>query len=72
VVSLRYPVLGVDDLDRAEAFWSALLGYRPRAGCAVGGARVAGDAYPDDAGFVVVEDTEGNRCCLVDVDHPVA
>jgi hypothetical protein len=32
VVSLRYPVLGVDDLDRAEAFWSALLGYRPRPG----------------------------------------
>jgi catechol 2,3-dioxygenase-like lactoylglutathione lyase family enzyme len=27
------------------------------------------DSYPDDPDFVVLADTEGNRFCIVDVDH---
>jgi catechol 2,3-dioxygenase-like lactoylglutathione lyase family enzyme len=122
MVTLRFPVLGVDDLDRAERFWSSLLDYRPRDGhrtprwstldpvsgdgpslalqlsetpvqpfprmhldlgvhgvaeqqaaadrvCALGGQRVEWDQWPDDPDFVVVQDTEGNRFCLVDLDH---
>lgn len=32
VVTLRYPVLGCDDLERAVQFWSRLLDYCPRDG----------------------------------------
>lgn len=37
--------------------------------CELGGRRVDWDQWPDDPDFVVVEDTEGNRFCLVDLDH---
>jgi catechol 2,3-dioxygenase-like lactoylglutathione lyase family enzyme len=122
MVILRFPVLGVDDLDRAVRFWSGLLGYRPREGhstprwctldpvsgdgaslalqlsttpvqpsprvhldlgvhgvaeqeaaadrvCELGGRRVDWDQWPEDPDFLVVEDSEGNRFCLVDLDH---
>ena len=122
MVTLQFPVLGVDDLDRAVRFWSSLLDYRPRDGhrtprwctldrvsgegsslalqlsetpvqpfprmhldlgvhgiaeqqaavdrvCELGGQRVEWDQWPDDPDFVVVQDTEGNRFCLVDLDH---
>jgi catechol 2,3-dioxygenase-like lactoylglutathione lyase family enzyme len=122
MLTLQYPVLGVDDLERAERFWTALLGYRSRAAhhtdrwrtldpsdgngtslalhvsatpvqqsprmhldlgvhgvdeqqaavervCELGGRRVDWDQWPDDPDFVVVADTEGNRFCLVDLDH---
>lgn len=113
-------VLGVSDVRRAAAFWTAALGYVPReemeddwvvlvpgegaragfqlslglsetppqeyprvhldlyAGDAadqaaeverlvsLGARRVAWDRYPPDADFVVLEDTEGNRFCVVD------
>jgi hypothetical protein len=36
---------------------------------ALGGRPVDWDQWPDDPDFVVVEDTEGNRFCLVDLDH---
>ena len=38
-------VLGVDDLERAMAFWSAALGYRPR--------------YEPDADWVILDPPEG-------------
>ena len=119
---IQFPVLGVDDVDRAARFWTALLDYRerddyrsarwrtldPASGtgpslalqlsstpaqpaprthldigvhgeaeqqatadrvCELGGARVDWDQFPDDPDFIVVEDTEGNRFCLVDLDH---
>ncbi|GAA2667084.1 VOC family protein [Streptomyces lunalinharesii] len=33
---------------------------------ALGARRVAWDDYPDDADFVVLADTEGNRFCVID------
>ncbi|WP_040156865.1 VOC family protein [Mobilicoccus massiliensis] len=118
MVRFQNPVLGVDDLDRAIAFWSAFLDYRPidagrtarwctlvpadgdglrvglmhsttpardrprvhldfavdsaeaqedaaRRACELGGERVDWPDYPDDADFVVLADTEGNRFCVV-------
>jgi catechol 2,3-dioxygenase-like lactoylglutathione lyase family enzyme len=109
-------VLGVDDLRRALAFWSAALGYTPReepdddtwavlvpdggAGPQValllsrtptldhqrihldlyaddqaaeverlrklGAREVDWDGYTDDSDFVVLEDPEGNRFCVID------
>lgn len=35
----------------------------------LGAARVDWDAYPDNPDFVVLEDTEGNRFCVVDESH---
>lgn len=35
----------------------------------LGGAAVAWDDYPDDPDFIVLADTEGNRFCVVDLDH---
>lgn len=32
----------------------------------LGAARVAWDSYPDDADFIVLEDPDGNRFCVVD------
>jgi predicted enzyme related to lactoylglutathione lyase len=122
VIEIQFPVLGVDDMDRAIAFWSALLGYRPLPGgsanwhtlgpdvdnagarlalqlsktpvqesprmhldlavhgaqeqsaaaevvCELGGQRVDWQQWPQDPDFIVVADTEGNRFCLVDLDH---
>ncbi|KAA9111473.1 VOC family protein [Microbacterium rhizomatis] len=34
---------------------------------ALGAREVDWDGYPDDADYVVLEDTEGNRFCVVDV-----
>lgn len=31
MITIQFPVLGVDDMDRAVRFWSALLGYQVRA-----------------------------------------
>jgi catechol 2,3-dioxygenase-like lactoylglutathione lyase family enzyme len=116
-------VLGVGEVERAAAFWCAVLGYERRtdgfggwalvlvppegdAGTrialqrsdtrpqdhprmhldlhvantdeqdaevarlvAIGAARVDWDSYPDDPDFVVLEDPEGNRFCVVDLSH---
>jgi len=114
-------VMGVADMARATAFWTAALGYvsreemtddwvvlisadgrgpqlslglsesplqdRPRvhldlyAGDAadqaaeverlvgLGARRVDWDLYPEDADFVVLGDTEGNRFCVIDTSH---
>lgn len=35
----------------------------------LGAERVDWDSYPDDADFVVLADTEGNRFCVIDTDH---
>jgi predicted enzyme related to lactoylglutathione lyase len=122
MVMLQFPVLGVDDMDRAVDFWTQLLDYAPREGyrsprwctldpasgdgsplalqlsttpvqesprmhldlcvhgtaeqqaaadrvCELGGSRVDWTQWPDDPDFIVVADTEGNRFCLVDLDH---
>ncbi|MBQ0864173.1 VOC family protein [Streptomyces sp. A73] len=114
-------VLGVFDVPRAAAFWTAALGYVPReemaddwvvlvpaegagvqlslglsetpvqerprvhldlyAGDArdqaaeverlvsLGAQRVDWDLAPEDADFVVLADTEGNRFCVIDTGH---
>jgi catechol 2,3-dioxygenase-like lactoylglutathione lyase family enzyme len=116
-------VLGVEDRERAAAFWRQALGYErstdgfggwsvvlvPPVGSAgamlafqisdtppqdhprlhldlhvqsaeeqakeadrlvsIGALRVDWDDYPDDPDFVVLEDPEGNRFCIVDVNH---
>jgi catechol 2,3-dioxygenase-like lactoylglutathione lyase family enzyme len=115
-------VIGAADMDRAERFWSAALGYHRReieadgrwrvlapadgfggevalqhsnelprdhprlhidlwvdsAGeqkaeaerlVSLGAERVDWDSYPQDADFVVLADTEGNRFCIVDLNH---
>ena len=114
--------LGVTDVRRAAAFWSAALGYELRedgfggwakvlvppagAGTAIalqlsqtpppdhprlhldlhvadageqeaeaarlvslGARRVNWDSYPEDPDFIVLEDPEGNRFCIVDLGH---
>jgi catechol 2,3-dioxygenase-like lactoylglutathione lyase family enzyme len=35
----------------------------------LGATRVSWDSYPDDPDFVVLADPEGNRFCIVDLDH---
>ncbi|MEO6958079.1 MAG: VOC family protein [Antricoccus sp.] len=35
----------------------------------LGGSRVDWQDFPDDPDFIVVADSEGNRFCLVDIDH---
>ena len=109
-------VLGVEDLARAQTFWQAALGYRPREEPdddtwvvlvpedgpgpqvalmlsrtptqdhprvhldlyaddqaaeverlrGLGAEDVDWDGYGDDSDFVVLEDTEGNRFCVID------
>jgi catechol 2,3-dioxygenase-like lactoylglutathione lyase family enzyme len=114
--------LGVTDVQRAAAFWSAALGYELRedgfggwskvlvpangTGTAIalqlsqtppqhhprlhfdlhvadageqeaeaarlvslGARRVDWDSYPEDPDFIVLEDPEGNRFCIVDLSH---
>lgn len=114
--------LGVTDVRRAAAFWSAALGYELRedgfggwakvlvppdgVGTAIalqlsqtppqdhprlhldlhvadageqeaeaarlvslGARRVDWDSYPEDPDFIVLEDPEGNRFCIVDLAH---
>jgi catechol 2,3-dioxygenase-like lactoylglutathione lyase family enzyme len=36
---------------------------------ALGASRVDWDSYPDDPDFIVLADPEGNRFCIVDLDH---
>lgn len=122
MIRLGTVVLGADDVDRAVAFWSAVLGYEPvrfadadddftilvppsgegtrialhrsetppqdrprvhpdlvvessteqqaEVERLVGlGAALVPWAYPADADFVVMSDTEGNRFCVVDASH---
>lgn len=109
-------VLGIDDLQRARAFWQAALGYRareepdddtwvvlvPESGTGpqvalmlsrtptqdhprihldlyaddqaaeverlrgLGARDVDWDGYGDDSDFIVLEDPEGNRFCVID------
>jgi hypothetical protein len=117
VLSIGTTVLGVGDVRRAMAFWSAALGYVPRdahfddtwvvlvppdgsAGArlalglsatlvqehprvhldlyatdgpaeirrllTLGASTVAWDLYPARPDFVVLEDTEGNRFCVIE------
>jgi catechol 2,3-dioxygenase-like lactoylglutathione lyase family enzyme len=35
----------------------------------LGAKRVDWDSYPDDPDFIVLEDPEGNRFCIVDLSH---
>ena len=35
----------------------------------LGAVRVGWDSYPADPDFIVLADTEGNRFCIVDLDH---
>lgn len=35
----------------------------------LGARRVAWDRYPDDPDFIVLEDPDGNRFCVVDLSH---
>jgi catechol 2,3-dioxygenase-like lactoylglutathione lyase family enzyme len=114
-------VVGAADMDRAERFWAAALGYTLRENIAghwrvlapvsgdgpeialhrsdeeprnhprlhldlwvdspaeqaaeadrlvaLGAERLEWDSYPADPDFVVLADTEGNRFCIVDVNH---
>ena len=36
---------------------------------ALGARRVDWDSYPEDPDFIVLEDPEGNRFCIVDLSH---
>jgi hypothetical protein len=38
----------------------------------IGASRVDWDSFPGDPDFVVLADPEGNRFCLVDLDHDSA
>jgi catechol 2,3-dioxygenase-like lactoylglutathione lyase family enzyme len=38
----------------------------------LGAKRVDWDSYPDDPDFVVLEDPDGNRFCIVDLSHEPA
>jgi len=116
MLTIGTTVLGVDDIERAAAFWTAALGYvfrrppsddwvildppngegaslalsRTRAVVtlpprmhldlyaddqaseiprllSLGARQIDWDNYPSDADYVVLEDTEGNRFCVVDI-----
>jgi catechol 2,3-dioxygenase-like lactoylglutathione lyase family enzyme len=61
----QYPRLHLDlDVDNAEA-QAAEAARLER----LGGRRVQWDRWPDDPDFIVMEDTEGNRFCIVDTSH---
>ncbi|HTC67949.1 MAG TPA: VOC family protein [Acidothermaceae bacterium] len=53
--------LHVADADELEAEAARLV--------ALGGRRADWDSYPDDPDFVVLEDPDGNRFCIVDLSH---
>jgi len=36
---------------------------------ALGARRIDWDSYPQDPDFIVLEDAEGNRFCIVDLSH---
>jgi catechol 2,3-dioxygenase-like lactoylglutathione lyase family enzyme len=122
VLTFGVVALGVADVQRAAAFWSAALGYRLRedgyggwarvlvppgeAGTAIalqlsqsppqarprlhfdlhaadaseqeaeatrlialGARRADWDSYPEDPDFIVLEDPDGNRFCIVDLSY---
>jgi catechol 2,3-dioxygenase-like lactoylglutathione lyase family enzyme len=50
VLRIGTVVLGVDDLQRALAFWSAALGYAPR--------------YEPDVDWVILDPTEGHGASI--------
>jgi catechol 2,3-dioxygenase-like lactoylglutathione lyase family enzyme len=56
-----HPDLLVDSAAEQAAEVERLVG--------IGAERVDWDRYPADADFVVLADTEGNRFCIVDVNH---
>jgi len=61
----RYPRLHLDldvDSSRAQAAEAARLE-------SLGARRVEWDRWPEDPDFIVMEDTEGNRFCIVDTSH---
>lgn len=63
-------VIGAQDMDRAERFWCSALGYEERYRLIGLGAQFADWAhYPADPGFVVLEDTEGNKFRIVDASN---
>jgi catechol 2,3-dioxygenase-like lactoylglutathione lyase family enzyme len=117
MLKLGNTVLGVDDMERATAFWTAALSLHPRhepdddwvilvddedRGPALalsktratvslpprmhldlyaddqaaeierllglGARHIDYDRYPENADYVILEDTEGNRFCVVDLN----
>ena len=62
-------MLGAADMDRAERFWSAALGYTLREKEADGSWRVLAPAPPGDGAELALADSEGNRFCIVDLSH---
>lgn len=60
-----YPRLHLDlhapDADEQEAEAARLV--------SLGARRIGWDKYPDDPDFIVLEDPEGNRFCIVDLSH---
>jgi hypothetical protein len=60
-----YPRLHVDlDVDSSEAQAAEAVRLET-----LGAKRVEWDRWPDDPDFIVMEDTEGNRFCIVDTSH---
>jgi catechol 2,3-dioxygenase-like lactoylglutathione lyase family enzyme len=53
--------LHVDDAGEREAEAARLV--------SLGARRVDWDSYPEDPDFIVLEDPEGNRFCIVDLSH---
>jgi catechol 2,3-dioxygenase-like lactoylglutathione lyase family enzyme len=53
--------LHVADADEQEAETARLV--------SLGARRVGWDSYPEDPDFVVLEDPDGNRFCIVDLSH---
>lgn len=53
--------LHVADVGEQEAEASRLI--------SLGARRVDWDSYPEDPDFIVLEDPEGNRFCIVDLSH---
>lgn len=53
--------LHVADADEQEAEAARLV--------SLGAKRIVWDSYPEDPDFIVLEDPEGNRFCVVDLSH---
>jgi len=53
--------LHADNVSEQEAAAARLI--------SLGAKRVDWDAYPEDPDFVVLEDPDGNRFCIVDLSH---
>jgi catechol 2,3-dioxygenase-like lactoylglutathione lyase family enzyme len=61
MVRMGFPVIGVTDLVRATAFWTAALGLRA--------SEEWGEHYPAEPDFVVLADPDGNVFCVVDLSR---